>query len=96
MKTRIRKHPLLSFFFAAYAIAYVSGFGYIFLNPGQPMPPWSPAWFLFAFSPSISALLIAWIIGGPAEMKRLLSGFTRWKVGIFGTWLPSSCSPGHS
>lgn len=39
-------------------------------------------WFLNAFSPTISALIIAWIIGGSAEVKRLLSGFTRWNVGL--------------
>jgi membrane protease YdiL (CAAX protease family) len=45
------------------------------------MVPWSLVWFLFAFSPSLSALIVAWIVGGWSEVTRLLAGFTRWRVG---------------
>jgi membrane protease YdiL (CAAX protease family) len=46
------------------------------------MEAWSLVWFLFVFSPSISAILISWIVGGWTGVKRLLSGFLRWKVGF--------------
>ncbi len=83
MKAWVCKHQLLSFFGIAYAIAYISVFGFIYLNPGQPMASGSLTWFLFAFSPTISALLISWVVGGKAAVKQLFSGFTRWKVSAF-------------
>lgn len=82
MKNWIQKHQLLSFFTLTYAIMFGVVFTGIYLRPGQPEPPWSLVWFLSAFSPTCSALIISWIIGGKAEVKHLLSGFTRWKVGL--------------
>lgn len=82
MKTWIRNHQLLSFFSLSYALAFGATFTYIYLNPGQPSKSWSLDWFLNAFSPTISALIVSWIIGGSAEIRRLLAGFTRWKVGL--------------
>lgn len=83
MKTWIQKHALFSFFFLTYAIAFGSTFAFILLKPGQPSERWSLDWFLNAFSPTISALVLSWILGGWSEVKRLLSGFGRWKVGLF-------------
>jgi membrane protease YdiL (CAAX protease family) len=77
----IRNHQLVSFFVLTYAIAYVTVFGYIFIRPGTPMLGWTPIWFLFIFSPSISAIVVSWIVGGVSQVKRLLSGFTRWRIG---------------
>jgi membrane protease YdiL (CAAX protease family) len=82
MKNWICKHQLISFFVLTYAIMYGIMFGYIYLQPGQPLQPWSLVWAIGIFSPTISAVFLAWMIGGPAEVKRLLSGFTRWKVGL--------------
>lgn len=82
MKNQLRKHQLLAFFVLSYAISYLAVFGFIWLNPGQPMVAWSLVWFLFVFSPSISAILISWFIGGWPEVRQLLAGFTRWKVGV--------------
>jgi membrane protease YdiL (CAAX protease family) len=78
----VRKHALVSFFCLTYAIAFGVTFAYIALFPGQPSRPWSLSWFLNAFSPTISALILTWMIGGGAGVKNLLSGFTRWKVGL--------------
>lgn len=80
MKNWLRNHQLLAFFVLTYAIMFGVMFGYILLRPGQPLQPWSLVWFFSIFSPTISGLLISWMIGGVAEVKRLLSGFTRWKV----------------
>jgi uncharacterized protein len=82
MKNWIRNHPLISYFVLAYAIMYGFMFGYIFLQPGQPLRAWSLVWAVGIFSPTISGLIVSWIIGGWIEVKRLLSGFTRWKVGF--------------
>ncbi len=82
MKTWIQENPLISFFVLTYAIAFSSTFVFIYLAPGQPTQRWPLSWFLNAFSPTISALIISGSIGGWKEIKRLLSGFTRWKVGL--------------
>ena len=81
MKKWIQKYQLLSFFALSYAIMFGVTFGYIYRNPSQPVQQWSLVWFFSIFSPSISALIISGIIGGIPEIKRLLTGFTRWKVG---------------
>lgn len=79
----IKKHQLVSFFGISYAIMFGMLFTFIYLNPSKPLQPWSLVWFLSIFSPSISALVVTWIIGGMPEIKRLLSGFTHWKIGFF-------------
>lgn len=79
----IKSHALLAFFSLTYAIAFGVTFLFIYLNPGEGNQPWSLAWALNAFSPTISAVLLSWLIGGWSEVKRLLSGFTRWRVGWF-------------
>jgi hypothetical protein len=81
MKKFVQKHQLLSFFVLSYAIISGAVFTFIYLRPGQPDQPWSLVWFLSAFSPTFSALIVSWIIGGKTEVKRLLSGFARWNVG---------------
>lgn len=81
MKNFIQKHQLLSFFVLSYAIISGAVFTSIYLRPGQPDQRWSLVWFLSAFSPTFSALIVSWVIGGKTEVKRLLSGFARWNVG---------------
>jgi membrane protease YdiL (CAAX protease family) len=78
----IRNHQLVTFFVLSYLIMFGVGFSSFMLRPSQPVQRWSLVWFLTIFSPSISALAVSWIIGGVPEIKRLLSGFTRWKVGF--------------
>jgi len=39
-------------------------------------------WALGIFNPTISGLIVSGIIGGWSEVKRLLAGITRWKVGL--------------
>jgi membrane protease YdiL (CAAX protease family) len=82
MKAWIQRHPLIAFFSLTYAIAFGTTFTYILLYPGRASERWSLDWFLNAFSPTISALILAWIIGGGNEVKHLLSGFTRWNVAL--------------
>jgi membrane protease YdiL (CAAX protease family) len=82
MKAWIQKNQLISFFVLTYAIAFATTFTSLYLQAGQTAQPWSLDWFLNAFSPTISALLISWIVGGWKEVRRLLSGFTRWNVGL--------------
>ena len=65
----------------SYLIMFGMLFGFALLQPGQPLPSWSLIWFLAVFSPTFSALIVSWVTGGTNEVKRLLSGFTRWRVG---------------
>jgi uncharacterized protein len=82
VKVWIRNHQLLSFFVLSYVIMFGVLFGYMALAPGQPLQPWSLVWFVSIFSPTISAVCVSWVIGGGAEVRRVLAGFTRWKVGL--------------
>ena len=38
-------------------------------------------WFFSAWNPTIAALITSWLIGGWTEVKILLKGFLKWKVG---------------
>jgi membrane protease YdiL (CAAX protease family) len=84
MKTWIQKNALLSYFILTFAIMFGVKFTAIYLQPDQPLQTWSLEWFLSSFSPTFGALAISAVIGGWPEVKRLLSGFTRWNVG--GRW----------
>jgi uncharacterized protein len=77
----IKKHQLISFFSLTFLIMYSVLFTAIYLDPSS-FHPWSPIWFLSVFSPTWSALIISGIIGGWTEVKRLLSGYVHWNVGL--------------
>ncbi len=77
----IKKHQLLAFFGLTFLIMYTILFTTAYVNPSW-FHEWSLVWFLSIFSPTWGALIVSWIIGGWSEVKRLLSGFTRWDVGI--------------
>ena len=78
----IKKHQLIAFFVVTYLITFGVQFGFIYLDPGKPLQPWSLVWFFSVFGPSFSALIITGITSGMAGVKSLLSGFLRWKVGF--------------
>lgn len=80
MKKFVRDHQLVAYFILAYLFMYVPYFSFILLRPGVPDERWSLVWFIGAFSPTISAVIVSWIMGGFGEVKHLLAGFTRWKV----------------
>ena len=72
-----QRHPLWSFFILTYAINFSVTLIhlYVFKLPRALGDE------LAMFSPTIGALLIAALIGGSGEIRKPLSGFTRWKVG---------------
>lgn len=82
MKNWIQKHQLISFFGLSYAIMFGVLFTFICLDPSKALQPWSLVWFFSIFSPSFAALTVSYVIGGVPEIKRLLSGFARWRVGF--------------
>lgn len=77
-KDWIVNHQLLSFFVLSYTLMYIAVFGAKWLE----IPFFGPVWFIAIFSPTISALLLSYIIGGMPAVKKLLLGYTRWKVGV--------------
>jgi hypothetical protein len=78
----ISRHQLTSYFTLTYLITFLVFFSFILLNPSTPLQPWSPVWFFGIFSPTFAALIITWLSGGTPAIKHLLSGLTRWRVGI--------------
>ena len=81
MKKWVQKHQLLSFFVLTFLIMYTVLFTAIYIHRSADSQRWSLIWFLSMFSPTFSALIMSWVIGGWIEVKRLLSGYVRWKVG---------------
>jgi membrane protease YdiL (CAAX protease family) len=73
----MRRHPLWWFFGLAFGInAAATATTYI-----TPIEHWSPQWLISIFSPTIAAYLVAAGMGGWPEVKKLLAGYTRWRVG---------------
>jgi len=73
----IQKRPLVWFFGLAYGInAGVTGTTYI-----VPLEHFSARWLIAIFSPTIAAYLVAAGMGGWPEVKKLLAGYTRWRIG---------------
>ncbi|MEX2160847.1 MAG: type II CAAX endopeptidase family protein [Anaerolineales bacterium] len=74
-----QKYPLVWFFFLAYAFNFaISGIDLYIVDIPSPWDVW-----LSAFTPTFAAVLVAFGIGGRAELGRLFSGWTRWKVDWF-------------
>lgn len=75
----VSRFPLLSFFILAYGInlLFTTVSAYLFTIP-QPI-----LWFFQIFSPTLSAVVISFFIGGRDAVKKLLAGFARWKVSVW-------------
>jgi membrane protease YdiL (CAAX protease family) len=71
-----QRYPLWVFFVLAYVFQFaVTGFHlYLIAIPS----PWRD--YLHAFTPTFAALIVAAGIGGSAQIRKLLSGWTRWRV----------------
>jgi len=80
LRNWLRPRALVAFFVLAYAICAAAFLSYVAF-PGLPFLVLKAIWWAGVFSPTISALTMAGLIGGPAEIRRLLDGFTRWKIG---------------
>lgn len=78
-KNLFTRFPLLSFFILAYAINCLVTFAsaYFFTIPKDIV------WFFQVFSPTLSAIIVTLCIGGWNDVKKLLSGFARWKVSVW-------------
>lgn len=75
----IARHQLVSFFVLTYLITYAIALISLYV---AEVPENSLFYYIMIFSPTISALIIAGAAGGWQGIKKLLSGFTRWKFGF--------------
>ncbi len=75
-----KKNSLLIFFVLTYLITIIS---VIIMYFGTVVSIDILFFYISFWSPTISAIIIAGIIGGWAEIKKLLSGFLKWRVGGF-------------
>jgi membrane protease YdiL (CAAX protease family) len=70
----VRRHPLLSFFVLAYALAWwvwiLYAFDLTFLGP------------ILALGPFLAAIIVTALTGGKFRLKALLSRMVRWRVGL--------------
>jgi membrane protease YdiL (CAAX protease family) len=77
LSASMRGHPLIWFFALAYGInAAVTATTLI-----SPFDSWSARWLVAVFSPTIAAYLVAAGMGGWPEVRRLLAGYGRWRIG---------------
>jgi uncharacterized protein len=73
----VQRHPLWVFFLLTYGLNIAITFTQLFI---LKIPQTKTVALLQVFTPTISALILSAIIGGKAQVFKLLSGFTRWKV----------------
>lgn len=73
----LTRFPLMSFFILAYALNIAITVAQLYI---LKIPQTRPIAILQVMTPTISAVILSARIGGRAEVTRLLSGFTRWKV----------------
>src|SRR5919112_1533089 len=70
----VRRHPLITFFVLAYALAWwiwiLYAFNVTFLGP------------IFALGPFLAAIIVTALTKGTAGLKALLSRVVRWRVGL--------------
>lgn len=73
----VRRWPVVWYFVLAYAICAAAYFSHFVV----PLKAYSPLWWIGVFSPTIAALFLSGVIGGWPEIKRLLAGYARWRIG---------------
>lgn len=83
VRTWVKGHQVVTFFALAYAIMYAAVFGSLAVDPAHTMAPFTLVWAVAVFSPTIASVVVSWVIGGGAEVRRVLAGFARWRIGVW-------------
>ncbi|MFL7794852.1 MAG: lysostaphin resistance A-like protein [Anaerolineae bacterium] len=86
----LTRKPILSFFVLAYVISWAIWAPLVVYYYQSPFPvsltetpvPLILLAFLGFFGPTFSALIVAGLEGGSGGVKKLLSGWRRWRVGV--------------
>jgi len=76
----IARHSLTLFFILSYLIMILS---VIIIYFGTIVSVAIIFFYISIWSPTISAIILAGLIGGWQDIKKLLSGFLKWKVSVF-------------
>ncbi len=77
----MRRHPLFSFFFMAYAISWLLEIPYLLSSWGILAGNFNFAFVLKGFGPTIAALIMTGVIGGRAGLLRLRERVWQWRAG---------------
>ncbi len=80
----IRRHPVLSYFLLAFAIAWAGVF--MLLPAGDPGKEeldalLGPVFIAMALGPSLASVLLTAVLGGRSGIKALFGGLVRWRTG---------------
>ena len=75
----IKKHSLTCFFILSYLLMIIPVILRVYFPIIMPLVPFI---IITIWSPTISAIIVSAFIGGWLEIKKLLKGYIRWKVGI--------------
>jgi membrane protease YdiL (CAAX protease family) len=77
IRASLRAHPLAWFFALAFGINAAATATTLVV----PIRAWAPPWLVAIASPTIAAYLVAAGIGGRSEVRRLLAGYAKWRIG---------------
>jgi membrane protease YdiL (CAAX protease family) len=80
----VARHPLMTFFALCFAITW--GLGLIIIAQAHGLLPFAlplvPLFYLGTYAPTIAAVIVGDMTGGPAGRRAVLAGWSRWRVGI--------------
>ncbi len=78
----IRKHPLLSYFVLAFAVAWAFEIPLAAAKSGWlPTAPPFAIHYLAAFGPMVAALIVSASTHGVSSVRELLNGLLKWRIG---------------
>ena len=82
LRSIIARHPLVTFFALCFALTW--GLGLVIIAGGHGLLPFAvpsvPLFYLGVYAPTIAALVVGGVTGGPAGLRAVLAGWTRWRV----------------
>jgi membrane protease YdiL (CAAX protease family) len=75
------EHEILGLFFIAYALSWIVGISLALeaQGKGNAIIPFSMH-YLYAFGPTIAAIIMTWLVSGKEGIKELFSRILKWKV----------------
>jgi membrane protease YdiL (CAAX protease family) len=78
----VARHPLVTFFALCFALTW--GLGLVIIAGGHGLLPFTvpfvPLFYLGVYAPTIAALIVGGVTGGPAGLRAALAGWTRWRA----------------
>src|SRR4051794_8065552 len=82
LRGAIARHPLVTFFALCFALTW--GLGLVIIAGERGLLPFTvpfvPLFYLGVYAPTIAALIVGGVTGGPAGLRAVLAGWTRWRA----------------